>query len=45
MPNENIHLEGTVSQNFYIGASFYFMKYRKIIMKKYLKSSPFKVKF
>ena len=34
MPNENIHLEGTVSQNFYIGLSFYLMKCRKIIMRK-----------
>ena len=30
---ENIHLEGTVSQMFFIGLSFYFMKSRKIIMK------------
>ena len=34
MSNENIHLEGTMSQNFDIGPSFYFMKCRKIIMKK-----------
>ena len=33
MPNENVHLEGTVSQNCYISPRFYFMKCRKIIMK------------
>ena len=31
---ENINLEGTVSQIFYIGPSFYFMRSRKIIMEK-----------
>ena len=31
--NENIHAEGTVSQNFYLGPSFYIMKSRKITMK------------
>ena len=34
IPRENIHLEGTVSQIFDIGPRFYFMKSRKIIMKK-----------
>ena len=34
MPNKNIHLERTVSQNCYIGPSFYFMKCRKEIIKK-----------
>ena len=29
MPNENIHLKGTVSQNFYIGPISYFMTCRK----------------
>ena len=34
MPNDNIHLEGTVSQNLDTGPSFCFMKCRKIINKK-----------
>ena len=34
IPTENIHLEGTMSQIFDIGPRFYFMKSRKIIMKK-----------
>ena len=33
-PTENIHLKGTLSQNFDIGPRFYFIKSRKIIMKK-----------
>ena len=31
---DNIHMEGTVSQIFYIGPRLHFMKSRKIIMKK-----------
>ena len=31
---ENVCMEGTMSQIVYIGSSFYFMKSRKIIMKK-----------
>ena len=38
---ENIHLEGTVSQILDIGPSSYFMKSRKIIMKKKIKIFPF----
>ena len=34
MPLENIWMEGTVSQIFYLGLSFNFMKSRKIIMQK-----------
>ena len=34
IPTENIHLEGTVSQIFDIFLRFYFMKSRKMIMKK-----------
>ena len=34
IPTENIHLEGTVSQIFYVGPRFYFMKSRKIFMKR-----------
>ena len=34
IPRENIHLERTVSQIVDIGPRFYFMKSRKIIMKK-----------
>ena len=41
IPTENIHLEGTVSQIFDIGPRFYFMKSRKIIMKKIIKIFPF----
>ena len=33
-PTENIHLEGTVSKIFDTFLRFYFMKSRKIIMKK-----------
>ena len=29
------HSEGTVSQNFYLGPSFYFMKCRKLSCKKW----------
>ena len=38
---ENILMEGTVSQNVYLGLSFNFMKSRKIFIKKYQKSSRF----
>ena len=38
---KNISPEENVSQIFHIGLSFDFIKSRKIIMKKYLKSSPF----
>ena len=34
MPIENTQIEGSVSQILYIGPSFYFMKSRKIVMKK-----------
>ena len=34
IPTENIHLEGTMSQIFYLSPRFDFMKSRKIIMKK-----------
>ena len=34
IPTGNIHMEGTVSQIFDIGPRFYYMKSRKIIMKK-----------
>ena len=34
IPTENIPLEGTMSQIFDIGPRFFFMKSRKIIMKK-----------
>ena len=38
---DNIHMEGTVSQIFEIGLSFYFMKCRKFNQKKSTKSSRF----
>ena len=38
---ENIYMEGTVSQILYLVLSFNFMKFRKMIMKKYKKSSRF----
>ena len=34
-------MEGTVSQIFYLGPSFYFMKCRKIKFEKFTKSYPF----
>ena len=30
MPNKNIKVEGTMSQNFYVGPNSYFMKCRKM---------------
>ena len=30
MPNKNINLDGTMSQNFYVGLNSYFMKCRKM---------------
>ena len=41
IPVENILLKGTLSQIFDIGFGFYSMKSRKIIMKKWYKSSRF----
>ena len=41
IPIENIVIEGTVSQNFDIGPSSVFVKFRKNIQRKITKSYPF----
>ena len=38
---DGIHMEGTVSQNFEIGLTLYFIKCRKLFLKKSTKSSRF----
>ena len=40
-PNENIHLEGTMSQNVYLGPSCHFMKCKKNNDEKNNKNFPF----